>query len=219
MSTTATSSRPRSSTARGGRSSARVQCSSRRKPFEAFAWLDRGYYRPGQEIVAHLEARALDQKPVSAKGKATLFRIGYRDEKPVEQAVESWNIATDRAGECELRLKAAEPGQYRLAFTLDDGRGVVVERACVFLVAGERFDGNGLRFDGLELIPDRRAYAPGEKVRLLVNANRPGATVLLFVRAATERSVPRGSSGWTARAPRSRSKSSRATCPTSSSRD
>ena len=101
-----------------------------------------------------------------------------------------WNLATDRAGECALRLKAAEPGQYRLAFTLDDGPKRVVERACVFLVAGERFDGNGLRFDNLELIPDKRVYAPGDKVRLLVNANRPGATVLLFVRAANGKVGP-----------------------------
>ena len=160
------------------------------RPFEAFAWLDRGYYRPGEEIVARLETRALDQKPVSAKGKATLFRISYQDEKPVEKAVESWNLATDRAGESELRLKAAEPGQYRLAFTLDDGQKRSVEHACVFLVAGEGFDGNGLHFDNLELIPDKRAYAPGDKVRLLVNANHPGATVLLFVRAANGKVGP-----------------------------
>ena len=34
----------------------------------------------------------------------------------------------------------------------------------------------------MELIPDKKEYAPGETVKLQVNVNRANATVLLFVR-------------------------------------
>src|SRR5205807_9482738 len=49
-------------------------------------------------------------------------------------------------------------------------------------VRGEGFDGTGFRFNDVELTADKREYAPGEKVRLLVNTNRADGTVLLFVR-------------------------------------
>ena len=37
----------------------------------------------------------------------------------------------------------------------------------------------------LELVPDRRAYAPQQTVKLLLNSNRADSTVLLFLRPAS----------------------------------
>ena len=34
------------------------------------------------------------------------------------------------------------------------------------------------------MVPEKQEYAPGEKVKLLINANREDATVLFFLRAA-----------------------------------
>ncbi len=51
---------------------------------------------------------------------------------------------------------------------------------------GDGFDGSKFRFNDLEVIADKREYAPGEKVRLLVNTNRLDSTVLLFVRPVSE---------------------------------
>ena len=42
--------------------------------------------------------------------------------------------------------------------------------------------GAQFRFNHLELVPDRRTYAPGDKVKLQINTDRVGGTVLLFVR-------------------------------------
>ncbi len=50
------------------------------------------------------------------------------------------------------------------------------------MVRGEGFDGQDFRFNDIELITDKREYAPGEKVKLLINTNRNDSTVLLFVR-------------------------------------
>src|SRR5690606_32839707 len=44
-------------------------------------------------------------------------------------------------------------------------------------------DGSEFHFADLELVPDKREYAPGEKVKLQINTNRQSSTVLLFVRA------------------------------------
>jgi alpha-2-macroglobulin len=57
-----------------------------------------------------------------------------------------------------------------------------IEGGYVFTIVGEGFDGSQFRFNHIELVPDRREYAPGDTVKLQINADRAGGTVLLFVR-------------------------------------
>ncbi|MCI0332794.1 MAG: alpha-2-macroglobulin, partial [Planctomycetes bacterium] len=59
-----------------------------------------------------------------------------------------------------------------------------------FTIVGEGFDGSEFQFNDLELVPDKREYAPGENVQLQLNTNRTGATVLLFVRPANGAYLP-----------------------------
>ena len=66
----------------------------------------------------------------------------------------------------------------------DKAGATTIEGGYVFTIIGEGFDGSEFRFNDLELIPDKREYAPGDKVKLQINTNRVGSTVLLFVRPA-----------------------------------
>ena len=47
---------------------------------------------------------------------------------------------------------------------------------------GDGFDGKDFRFSELELVTDKREYKPGDKVQLMVNTDRAGAAVALFIR-------------------------------------
>ena len=67
-----------------------------RKPFSVYAWVDRGYYRVSDTIAAHFSARTPDGKPVQGKGELQLLKIGYKEGKPVETAVETWQLDTTR---------------------------------------------------------------------------------------------------------------------------
>ena len=49
---------------------------------------------------------------------------------------------------------------------------------------GEGDDGARYRFAKIELVPDKQDYAPGDRVRLMINTDYPGAAVVLFVRPA-----------------------------------
>jgi uncharacterized protein YfaS (alpha-2-macroglobulin family) len=154
-----------------------------RKPFQVFAWADRGHYRPGETVVAGFRAQTLDQKPVQGKGVLTLYRISYSDKnEPVENAVASWNLGTNDEGHAEQKMKAGQAGQYRLSFKLTDSRNHTIEGGYLFVVRGQGFDGKDLRFNDIELITDKKEYAPGDKVKLLINTNRTDGVVLLFVR-------------------------------------
>jgi uncharacterized protein YfaS (alpha-2-macroglobulin family) len=156
-----------------------------RKPFQVFAWLDRGYYRAGDTIRASFRAQTLDGKPVQGNGELSLLRITYNDKhEPVEKVVQTWKVDTDVEGKAQQQIKAAESGQYRISYKLTDAKQHTIEGGYVFVVRGEGPDGRDFRFNDIELITDKREYKPGEKVHLLVNTDRNNGVVLLFVRPA-----------------------------------
>ena len=84
--------------------------------------------------------------------------------------------------ECTLSFAALKAGQYRLSCEVTDEKGRTKEGACIFNVLEEGKTLDKCRFNSLELIPEKREYAPGETLRLLVNTMRPDSTVMLFVR-------------------------------------
>jgi uncharacterized protein YfaS (alpha-2-macroglobulin family) len=153
------------------------------KPFAVYTWVDRGHYRAGDRIVAHIRAGTLDGKPVSGKGTLKLLKIAYDAERqPVESPVDSWEIALDEQGLWQTELKAASAGQYRLAATIADGKGHEIEGGYLLTITGEGYTGATFRFNDLEIIPERKEYRPGESLRLLINTNQIDPMVLLFLR-------------------------------------
>ncbi len=153
-----------------------------RKPFKVYAWVDRGHYRVGDVIHASFNAQTLDNRPVEGKGKLQLLRITYKDAKPVEAVVGKWDLDTNDEGRAEIQIKGHKAGQYRLSYEVTDAKKHTIEGGYVFIVAGEGFDGADFRFNDIELVTNKREYKPGEKVKLRINTNRIGSTVLLFVR-------------------------------------
>ncbi|WP_437225703.1 alpha-2-macroglobulin family protein [Planctomicrobium sp. SH661] len=154
-----------------------------REPFKIFAWTNRGYYNVGDKIEAKFQARSLDGKGIAGAGKLQLLKITYKDDKPVETVAQEWDLSTNDEGLAEQTITASEGGQYRLSFKLPSGEeGKFIEGGYLFVIRGQGFDGSQFEFNDLELVADKKTYAPGEKVRLMVNTNRVGSTVLLFVR-------------------------------------
>ncbi|MFO0918524.1 MAG: MG2 domain-containing protein [Planctomycetaceae bacterium] len=154
-----------------------------RRPFKVFAWVDKGHYRVGETIHAQFQAYTLDQKPVAGQGVLKLFRITYNDQaEPQETAAGSWDLETDAQGTASQQIAASQAGQYRLSYTLTDDKGHAIEGGYLFVVTGQGFDGREFRFNDIELITDKREYAPGDTVRVLINTNKPDGTVVLFLR-------------------------------------
>lgn len=152
------------------------------QPFEVYAWTDQGYYRTGDTITASFQARRPDGEPVEGDGKVQLVAVSYNEKgEPSEKEIRSWDLDTDAAGAAELQIKASDAGQYRMSYKVTVGEHTI-EGAHLFTIVGQNFDGSDFRFSDLELVPDKQQYAPGDTMQLQVNANRPGSTILLFVR-------------------------------------
>jgi uncharacterized protein YfaS (alpha-2-macroglobulin family) len=155
-----------------------------RRPFSVTTWVDRGHYRAGERVRVFASAQTLDHRPVAAKGSLTLLQVTYdAQHKPVETPVQSWDVASDADGQVGQELTAAASGQYRLSTKLTDESGHTIEGGYLFTVTGQGFDGASFRFNDLEVIPDKPEYRPGDRVRLMLNTNHTGATVLLFLNA------------------------------------
>ena len=162
-----------------------------RKPFKVYAWVDRGHYRVGDVIQADFSAQTLDNKPVQGKGRLKLFSITYdKDHKPVEKVVQEWDVDTDEQGRARQQIKASQAGQYRLSYTITDPKEHSIEGGYIFVVMGEGFDGKEFRFNEIELVTDKKEYAAGDKVKLMVNTDRAGSTVVLFIRPANGICLP-----------------------------
>ncbi|MDA0814762.1 MAG: MG2 domain-containing protein, partial [Verrucomicrobia bacterium] len=156
-----------------------------REPFRIYAWTDRGHYEVGDTIDASFQARTLDGKGVSGKGKLQLLSIAYNDAmEPQEKVISEYDLATNDEGSATQKMSASEKGQYRLSYKVTDSKGHTMEGGHVFVVRGAGFDGREFRFSQLELTPDKAEYAPGEKLQLLINTEHADSTVALFVRPA-----------------------------------
>ncbi|MGE9268409.1 MAG: MG2 domain-containing protein, partial [Verrucomicrobiales bacterium] len=157
-----------------------------RQPFQVTTWLDRGYARTGERVTGSFAVRTLDGKEVAHEAEATLFRLLTNEKGEVdEKEVRRWAVEGGK-----VDFEASEAGQFRLAIKAKDKAGREASGAAVLTVLGEATEGE-FAFNDLELIPDRKSYAPGDSLRLLVNVREPGSRVLLFVRpgqgAAEER--------------------------------
>ncbi len=157
-----------------------------REAFAVNVWTEGGYFRANAEICAEVKALTPMGAGVAARGEAVLSRISYADPAaPEEVEVERRDVGTDANGTAVLRFRADAAGQYRLLVRLReeaDADGRAVEGAALLTVRGEAGEGD-FRFSPLELVPDKREYAPGETVRLAVNSENNDGIVLLFPRA------------------------------------
>lgn len=157
-----------------------------RHPFTVTTWTNRGYYNVGQTVETRFAARTLDGRPVPGKAEVTLLQITYdKDRQPVETPVRTWELTSEDDGGGLQRIQASAPGQYRVSVKVTDDQGNTIEGGHVFIIRGEGFDGRDFRFNNLELVLDKREYTVDEPVQLLVNTDRPGSTVLLYVRPAS----------------------------------
>ncbi len=156
------------------------------KPFNVYCWPNRGFYAAGDTARFQVVARTVDGIPVSCKGQAMLYLVGYdRNGKPEEQLVSTVDV-DGKMPENGLKFRLDKPGQYRLSCVLDDGKNKV-EGGYLFLVMGDREKGQenlNVRFNPLELTCDRQEYKPGDSANLLITAEKADSTVLLIVHSS-----------------------------------
>ncbi|MBL7222746.1 MAG: hypothetical protein ISS72_02735, partial [Candidatus Brocadiae bacterium] len=152
-----------------------------RQAYYAFIQPDRGYYRPGEEMVVRVRCLSPDNQPVKAEGLITVSSVvfGGPDNARIEQTeLKRWTASTDERGLLDFRLRHEKSGQLKIKFTAPDKWGGQVEGYALVWVCGRDFEGKLHRFNNLELITDKRTYQPGETAHVMINTQHANSTVL-----------------------------------------
>ena len=146
--------------------------------------------RPGQ--ATSLEVRTRD---LLGQGHAARVRLEFLEERWTRQGTREVRrgavlVQTDAAGLGRTSWTPSAPGYYRVEATARDGAGRVLKGRTWVWVPGT----GEMAWEGptLRLIPERRTARPGEKLRVLILADRPG-TLLWTVEGARlfdHRAVP-----------------------------
>ncbi len=166
---------------------ARAEVLAARRPVEAVVWIDRGFAESGEAIRAFVYTSRADGVPVARAGRLIHYRIEHDPAgNPTEELLNEWELSTDALGYASRLIESVAAGQYRLVFVFDEsvkpgGPPQRVEGGCSFTVTGGT-EASEYRFAPVWITPERASYRPGEKIKLLVATNRPGAHVLLFER-------------------------------------
>lgn len=161
-----------------------------RKPFMTYVTMDRGWYQTGDQAKASFAARTLDGRAVKATGAMTVFKVSYAADGTLkEESMHEADVKLadeERGASAQATFKWPKAGQYRVRLKLTDTKGHTEESSTFVVVRGEGFNGKDSRFDDLEVLTAQDEYKPGDEVELLINTNRTGATVALFVRDANK---------------------------------
>ena len=153
-----------------------------RQAYQVSVWLNKGYARVGEPIQATVASRSADGKSVDTQGEFILYQITSKDGKVSETEIKRWKTETKGERNGELKFQAGKAGQYRLAALMTDAKDRKIEGAILFTVRGDGQAEGNFQYSDLELIPDKRTYAKGDTVKLLINTKRPNSTVLLSLR-------------------------------------
>jgi len=165
-----------------------------RSPFKVNAWTHRAWLEVGDQVSVSFAAKTLDGKTVKGSAKVHVYELSYGEKEAAQKAedfavhekeIQTTDLTLNEDGTADFTLKADHPGQFRVAcvVTSEGENPKTVEGATILTVRGEGFTGSDLRFNDLEIIPDRSEYQPGDVVKLMINTNQPDATVVLFERA------------------------------------
>ncbi|MFN8422147.1 MAG: MG2 domain-containing protein [Anaerolineae bacterium] len=101
-------------------------------------------------------------------------------------------VATDRRGAARGHFTPPRPGVYRIVAKAKDAAGRAATSATYLWVAGSGFSNwRQENNDRVQLVPDKKRYAPGDTARILVPAPFAGAQALVTTERAGIRSVRR----------------------------
>jgi len=120
-----------------------------RKPFDVFAWVDRGYYRVGDTVNANFMARRLDGKPVEGAGKLRLLKITTamrRSESPSRPKSARGNSRLIPKAKRSSNSRPLKKDSFGCRTTSPTKLATKSKAATCFTIIGDGFDGSEFRF-------------------------------------------------------------------------
>lgn len=142
-----------------------------KQPFEPRIETDRGWYVTGTSAQLSISAHSAAGATVKATGSLAVF-LG---EKRMA------DFAVDLPAKSSFQLPMAQSGLYRLELALKDEKGREVKHTQKLTAHGNDAETGPSGFSGLKIEIEKKEYQPGEEVRMLIQAEKPGSSVVVFI--------------------------------------
>ena len=143
-------------------------------------------YSPGDPVVVKAKLTDLEGKPVPEHAieiSATTAAWRRRGDQGEYDHTEFFKGSdrTDAQGVAEFGFPADKEGYIRFRCVAKDARGTEISEERWVWVCGRSWSANFQNFTGLEVLPDREIYKPGETARVLITTQVKAAHVLFTV--------------------------------------
>ncbi|MEX2213295.1 MAG: MG2 domain-containing protein [Phycisphaeraceae bacterium] len=152
-----------------------------RQAYYTFITPDKGYYRPGEEMFVTIRSLTPDNRPVPTEGILRVSEVvfgGPNNAQIKETQLHTEKVKLDENGEAKVQFRSEKSGQLKFVFTSPDSWGGQVAGFQMIWVCGRDFTGELHRFNDLEVITDKRTYAPGETAHVMINTRHSNSYVL-----------------------------------------
>lgn len=131
-------------------------------------------WQPGDRAVLNVQARDYDGNAIQ-----TLFRFEMRLwqwNSGRGRVVHSGEGSTDAGGQARIEIPVKAAGSYQVELRAEAPEGREIESTTHLWVAGDSGAWGGER---IQIVPDKRSYAPGETAHVLVVTGVPDAHLLV----------------------------------------
>lgn len=163
---------------------------------------ERYIYAPGEKVRLSVEARDYEGQPVAEASFLVEFSPHVR-EQPLGPVLATREGRTDQAGRGAVEATFQSGGVYLAWVRSRTPEGREVEARASLWIAGDWAAYGGGR-ERIELIPDKKSYAPGETAWIMIVTGQPYAHVWVTAegrRVSTLRTMPVGPAAGVLRVP------------------
>jgi hypothetical protein len=150
---------------------------------------DRYFFQPGTTAAFKIEARDYDSKPVSTAVHVELVTWDWRNRKD-GQTKSRADVHTDANGAATAKLRIpSEGGSYRVIASARTPENRTIGNETYVWISGENESSLwGGPEGGIQIVPDKKTYQPGDTARILVVTGQPNTPVLVTIEGRDIRS-------------------------------
>jgi len=147
---------------------------------------ERSVYLPGQQLVAEIEVRDHDRKPVAGtevkvRALRRVWSVLTRKYREVELSA---NVATtDAEGKARVELGVVGAGSIVLRASARDAQKRETSSDRWVWVTSRDWDGGTMNWRGVAVVPDKESYAPGDVATFLITSEVKNLHLLFTLEA------------------------------------
>jgi alpha-2-macroglobulin len=150
--------------------------------FMAIISPDRYVYEPGANGSFTVTLKDYDGKPIQSAFRAEIRRWSWRNPEQ-NKILETASGSTDIGGTGKVSFRLPEGGSYNVTVTARTPEGRDVKNDSYVWVSGNASIFDGGEQERIQLITDKKKYAPGDTAKVLVLTGQPDTDVWITVEA------------------------------------